>query len=421
MLRRLRQRRAVRCSEHCSVQAANAQAAGRLDRPRKGVVGKSWAMVRSSFSFSSSSPSSSSSSSSSPPFSTANSVAAAAPGSGLVPPEQAAGGAGEERDEGVLLYEGRVSYASGEVQFFWVGEEVRDIGGGGGLTGGLGRVRVDREAAAVYARKRFDVWSRVVYLGKRGEEQAGSGQRQGQGHGHGQGQGQKLVFECAGNEDGEGGGEKASGTSAGGNNMEGTEKEGERGSVADAATAGNDDDDNDNNNTEPDRARRSSSVSSTATVTFTPYATPLDLVEMETRLEGSYTMLHLANRAALAAFLELARPRNRGIDDHHHYQHSVRPEMAARFKEHGLGTPGCASTAELVFEPPAWRPFRWGFLKLVVEVVQSELRGPVDIGDMVVEGDVNAREPGVAGEVDAPAVACQVEEESEEGKGSEEE
>ncbi|KAL2156360.1 hypothetical protein VTH82DRAFT_1105 [Thermothelomyces myriococcoides] len=401
MLRELRKHKAVRCSEHCSAQAANEQAAERLGRPRKGVVGKSWALVRSSFSFSSPSPSLSSTSR----FSTANAVVPAAPVPSLVRQEQPVEGAEEEKDEGVLLYEGRVSYANGEVQFFWVGEEVRDVGGSG-LTSGLGQVRVDREAAASYVRKRFDVWSRVVYLEKRGEEQAESGQKRGQGRG------QKLVFECAGDEGGEGStSEKTKGTSAEENGMDGMEKGGEERSVEDVATSGNDNEHD--NDAEPDCACRSPSVSSTATVTFLPYTTPLDLIETETRLEGSYTTLYLANQAALAAFLELARPRNRGIDDHHHYQHSVRPEMVARFKEHGLGKPGCTSTAELEFEPPAWRPFRWGFLKLVVEVVQSELRGPVDIGDMVVEGDINGRQSDVADKEDIPAVACQVEEESE--------
>ncbi|EAQ91233.1 predicted protein [Chaetomium globosum CBS 148.51] len=45
LIEKIKQSKAIRCSEHFSLQAANSQAAAYQDRPRKGVVGKSWAMV----------------------------------------------------------------------------------------------------------------------------------------------------------------------------------------------------------------------------------------------------------------------------------------------------------------------------------------------------------------------------------------
>ncbi|KAK4114252.1 hypothetical protein N656DRAFT_580025 [Canariomyces notabilis] len=131
---------AVRCSSHLSLQQANAQAAARRERIQKGAVRKSWAMV--------SSPLSSS----------------------------------KEEGTGGLLYEGEVGFEGGEVQFFWVEEEVIDLESvvrldGNGKNKKKG-VRVDVGKVGIYRRWRWDVWSKVVYskwglMGGRGEEEEG--------------------------------------------------------------------------------------------------------------------------------------------------------------------------------------------------------------------------------------------------------
>ncbi|KAK3295700.1 uncharacterized protein B0H64DRAFT_296666, partial [Chaetomium fimeti] len=46
LLQQVKSTKAVRCSQHFSLQAANSQAAAHQDRLQKGVVGKSWSMVR---------------------------------------------------------------------------------------------------------------------------------------------------------------------------------------------------------------------------------------------------------------------------------------------------------------------------------------------------------------------------------------
>jgi hypothetical protein len=459
-----RNNNAVRCSAHLSVRDANAQCAARQERVRKGVVGKSWGMVPCSLS-----------------------------------------AAGAE-----MLYEGSVRFENGGEDVFWVGAEVRDLEGVvGGIGkgkggGGPGQVRVEREMVRVYARKRFDVWSRVFYV---------SGRREGGERG---GKGQRVVFECggewekgevdgvggegvemeiqnggvsgqgeersgdlgvgAGQVDGDGDGE-GNGNGEGDKNTEGEEKAGEEhareGDISgiqpvgpgdgnddgnderddipspepagtrggetnedglsktrpveagedngegngdkdangrageeddisktqpaattttenEAEESGKDSDDDDDNQPRPRTCE-----SSTSTVDFPKHTNPLAL-NTATKLHGTFTTLSLANRAALSTFLELAKPRNGRIEDNHHYIYTVKPEMIDAFDEAGCGEGNCM--VELEWDPPMGPRYRWEFQRLVVEVVVSELKGPVDLGDMVVELE-GGGEDGGGGEV----------------------
>ena len=385
-----RQARAVRCSTHLSLREANAQAAARLERVRGGgVAGKAWGLVPAPSSSSRSSSTSSSSSSSSSSSTTTTTMTTTM----------------------MMMYEGKVVFESGEEQHFWVGEETTDLGGPvraaraarGGSSGD--DVWVDAAAAAVYRRRRFDVWSRVFWgrgcEGRRREK--------------------RVVFECGGDEDedeerkrereGEGAAQERGGGDGvdlpagegsdgdGGDNIQGDNSSSSHGESSKDAPEEDTRSAKDDGDAEDDRARavRESSASSTWTAAFPAHRTPLDLVRVATRLHGTYTTLGRANRAALATFLELARPRNGRIEDHHHYAHEVRPGMTAAFDESGAGDDGCAAPAEIEWDPPAaGGRYRWGFLRLVVEVVESELTGPVDIGDMLVDGPEGGRGDGAA-------------------------
>ncbi|KAK4239618.1 hypothetical protein C8A03DRAFT_14017 [Achaetomium macrosporum] len=132
-------------------------------------------------------------------------------------------------------------------------------------------------------------------------------------------------------------------------------------------------------------------ASSVSTVNFSSHMSPLDLLDIATELHGTYTTLVQANRAALSTFLELAKPKNSRIEDHHHYQYEVKPGMTEAFEEGGYDERNCTTPAVFEWDAPMGGMYRWEFLRLVVEVVESELKGPVDLGDMVAEeGEVNA-------------------------------
>ncbi|SPQ22911.1 e3e7478d-bfad-42c4-aa0f-79cce413870b [Thermothielavioides terrestris] len=300
----VRQTRAIACSTHASAAQANAQAAARLGRLRRGVVGQSWRMVAAAAGHAFLSSSSSSSSS----LGAASSVGAAGAGT-------AAATAGKEAPESapvtepVLLYEGKVVFDGGGVQFFWVAEELRDLEEWAAAAGG-GGVWVDSGRAGVYTRK-----------------------------------------------SGGGGGD-------------------------DDDDDSDDDDEDDGPEPEDPPLRPSPSPSPPA---LTPYKPLLDQLDIQTALHSSYTTLAQANRAALATFLDLARPKNMAMEDHHHYRYFVEPDATARFEAGGFGASTCAEPARIEWDPPA-KKYRWPFVRLVVEVAASELRGPVEIGDMVVEG-----------------------------------
>lgn len=458
-LEQTKKAKAQRCGEHLSLHHANLEAAGLIERVKKGVAGKGWSMQPSVLSSSYDRPA----------------TAAAASGSGL--------------------YEGKITFDNGDVQFAWVTEEERYLGDCGGAGAGRGPseivktggyVRVDKIGVGVYRRKRFDVWSRV-FVGREVRRERG-------------GKGQRVVFECGGDQGGDGEGEHGDerNESEVGEENDGAEKKGadeaegdedmveieggtenpdgngeereitsgdeNRGEEKTGEGIGGDDgmegekadenrtpgEDNNANNTniqplilhsaqqtveetgpqaqekgeaedeeeeeevepkrpepvaatedgneideetsgddsdgENSRSHRASSVSSTTTVTFPPFVSPLDVVDIKLTLHGTYTTISLANRAALATFLELAKPKNSSIEDNHHYQYELKPGITSSFEENGMGERNCTTVAEIPWDPPMGKQHRWEFLRLEVEVIESELKGPVDIGDMVVEG-----------------------------------
>ena len=128
--------KAVRCSDHISKNAANDNAHARYERIRKDVVKKSWEL------------------------------------------------AGESG-----LYDGVLGYSDGDVQHFWVVEEVADLTKISNQWKEAGKsLRLDQERAKVYSRKRYDVWSVVVCPA----DVQGSAKN---------GQEQVLVVDCGGEED----------------------------------------------------------------------------------------------------------------------------------------------------------------------------------------------------------------------------
>ncbi len=88
----------------------------------------------------------------------------------------------------------------------------------------------------------------------------------------------------------------------------------------------------------------------------------------------------------MSAFLELTKPKNRSIEDNNYYLHKVKPESTEQFEETGQGERDCAAMVLIEWEPPMGPRYQWGFMKVEVEVVKSELQGPLDIGDLVVKG-----------------------------------
>jgi hypothetical protein len=130
----------------------------------------------------------------------------------------------------------------------------------------------------------------------------------------------------------------------------------------------------------------------------------VDLVDTVPKLHGTYTTLVHANRAALSTFLALTKPRNRSITDNYYYQDTLEPNVRAQFEEEGWGRSDCTSPIRIPWDTPTDRPHKWGFLRVVVEVVESELMGPVDLGDMVVEGGGGNGSDGKPTEGDDEAV-----------------
>ncbi|KAL2137185.1 hypothetical protein VTI74DRAFT_7732 [Chaetomium olivicolor] len=145
-------------------------------------------------------------------------------------------------------------------------------------------------------------------------------------------------------------------------------------------------DDGEQNTKRIDEFDHPSSPFAPSIIRLPPNTTPLDLFDTAVKLHGTYTTLSQANRAALATFLELAKPNNSALDDNHYYTYQVKPEAIERFEEAGCGNSDCTAPAQIEWDLPKEKRYRWEFLRLVVEVVESELTGPVDVSDMVVEG-----------------------------------
>ncbi|KAM7193627.1 hypothetical protein V8F33_007720 [Rhypophila sp. PSN 637] len=261
--------RKIRCTTHLSKRAANEAAHARHERIRKGVVRKSWSMTG--------------------------------------------------YDKG--LFESIVEYTSdgdggkeANVIHFWVEEETRDLAKISEKWQENGKtLHLDQARASIYARKRYDVWSVMIYPA------AGMG---------GQNQGQMLMVECGGDGD----------------------EDDDRNDVPEG-------EDDDSSKTDGDQTSVASPGSSTQTSQTllgsssfsslasgpshhnshgptSPVINPFTYISTpKLQPHGSYTTPRVANEAALATILDLAKPKNARIEDHHFYKHHLVPELTNQFWE----------------------------------------------------------------------------------------
>lgn len=372
--------KAIRCSDHISKNAANDNAHARYERIHKDVVKKSWVL------------------------------------------------AGETG-----LYDGVLGYSDGDVQHFWVVEEVTDLTKITNQWKEAGKtMRLDQERAKVYSRKRYDVWSVVVYPPDR-QDTAESGKEQ------------VLAVDCGGEGDEDGKTEEAhDGDEDGGEDdeMEETrngEKDGDEDEEMEEAHYDDDSGKEDvggsrspassdtligqePTNTEkqhPEASSETASLNQTSnnpmvstgvntdltsiTTTTTPNKPPTKkdhttkfnpftiISHPKVTLHASHTTASAANKAALAMFLELCKPRNARIEDHHYYKHFIAPEMTEMFDEDYARDP--EGPVRLIWEASD-SGFKWWFLYLEVKVVESELVGVVDLGGFKVRGVVVIRGEG---------------------------
>ncbi|KAL1836151.1 hypothetical protein VTJ49DRAFT_5527 [Mycothermus thermophilus] len=319
------------------------------------------------------------------------------------------------------FYAGRIDYSNGEIHIVWVTEEVRDVGcfmipaaeaakprqagkkGGGSavVASRAKRVKIDKDGARIYTRKRYDVWATVYYGPGRG--------RRRRNYSH-----QVLTFE----EDNNGG--ATAGVDEPGNGRSGeAEDEDERAeavaerdqlmlddaeggtvattpssTVADSPTDASAPSPSTPGTSVPDTSASSTSVPGNSLHRQPPADDDDDLPEWSRKLCGTYTTLPAANQAALKEFLELARPRNAYIDDVTRFRGQICPKAKEDFRADGLGKPGCTRAAHIEMDLEAEDWDRWGFRKVVVEVVASDLQGPVELGDMVVEEEEDGGDEG---------------------------
>ncbi|KAH6636301.1 hypothetical protein F5144DRAFT_546427 [Chaetomium tenue] len=360
LIEKIKQAKAIRCSEHLSLQTANSQAAAYQDRPRKGVVGKSWAMVTAD---------------SSPSLTTTTTTSTTSPPNPNLPQPPREQPQPTPQDP-PLLYTGRVTYLANAMQLFWVATETRDLGGAVmagvaardmGRAGGYSNLRVDRAGVQVYTRR-----SAGEETGDEDGGEAGDGEEAGNGEDSPRGNENEKGVEsdepgAAGTGGSNGGHDNTTESAtilpspstgpepnaqnpAVGTTQKGHQQRNQAEAESDSDTSDDSDDEAENN----------------ATTNLPPPPPPnpptpphpLANLHTTTTLHTTHTTLPSANRAALTTFLRLARPTNRAIEDHHHYRYEVEPDMTARFAEAGLGDEGCTAAAELEWDPPCWW-WRW--------------------------------------------------------------
>ncbi|KAK0621439.1 hypothetical protein B0T17DRAFT_641273 [Bombardia bombarda] len=229
------------------------------------------------------------------------------------------------------LFDSSLEFDSGDVQYYWVIEELTDLSTASDRARAAGgSLCLDAQAASIYTRQRYDVWSMRIYPNsEQVVEQAGK-------------KSQVIVMDCRDEE-------------------EGQEAE------------------------EPLRGGRE--VSEAPTVRFPSHSrNPLDLLSPpENQHHGSFTTLALANEAAQKIFIDLLQPRNSRIEDHHYYKYYAKPQVLEQFAQDAADDDGARTPLDVAWEPRA-DGLQWYFLRLQVKVVVTELKGPVDIGDMVVDG-----------------------------------
>jgi hypothetical protein len=144
-------------------------------------------------------------------------------------------------------------------------------------------------------------------------------------------------------------------------------------------------------------SRRSLSPPSTQVINIpNPWRDQIN-ISYTTGTHGAYLSRRDANREALKTFLSLANPGNARLEDNLTYQRDVRPYFIDRFREtekqeaikdkQGTVPQTEGWLASLEFEPPSGGECRFPYLMLSVWVARTELKGPVDLGDMSVTWD----------------------------------
>ncbi|KAK0753225.1 hypothetical protein B0T18DRAFT_396298 [Schizothecium vesticola] len=124
----------------------------------------------------------------------------------------------------------------------------------------------------------------------------------------------------------------------------------------------------------------------TATTTTTTTTTPqefLDSTESIVDFHGCFSNETDAKKHALATFLDLAKPAPTQPDeDKHYFEYTVVPYYQDTISD--------AIERGVKWDPNIeWEPetkYKWNFFRLTVKVVETELQGPIDPSDLVVEG-----------------------------------
>ncbi|KAK1828451.1 hypothetical protein QBC39DRAFT_333292 [Podospora conica] len=309
---------------------------------------------------------------------------------------------------GARLFEGTVKFEDGKVQYFWVGEGVvalEEAEKGG-------RLVVDRERVEVVRRKRWDVIS-VKYTRKEEDvEEVEDVQdvQEVQKVQEVQEMERVLVIDCGGGgEDVEMGGTD-DGQGEDGDLWGGT---GTPVETADVETVAADPVAVDPAAVDPvtvdpvavDTVANTTTAAAAAAAVVKPTDNQGVLVtDTETQINhhGSFTTLLAAQESALRAFLLIARPEQSQPEEaRHHYKYIVVPE----YKEHVKNYIDKGSVFYIEWDPHM--SFKWSFVRLTVEVFETELTGPLDLSDLIVDGSEGVSSGGVAGSAPAAAAPTQ--------------
>ncbi|KAK4204450.1 hypothetical protein QBC40DRAFT_332534 [Triangularia verruculosa] len=363
---------AIRCSEHSKLAHANQQAMARMNKPKRGVVGRSWKYRP-----------------------------------------------GLEEGQVPGLADARVEYGSKEVEFVWVEIETRDLLAVVNLRGGekAGELRVERKATEVYVKRRYDVWSVVVV--KREDPLAKQVEK-------------RVVFECGGVEDKgvqtdemevevevdaeiEEEAEAAEDIDIM-NEAKGTEELPVE-TVGDSQLTDTtqaemqhptetspkedlpwwhpdyyaDSDDDSGEEDEEDDASLTDALPpyvAPAPVILPQGSNALDLLSITTTYHSSYSRPHLANVQALRVFLSLTEPKNNYMNDNIHYYSVLKPTQEFHFEEAGLENSMTRQLFNVTWRPPGNTPtesYKWEFEEVRVWVKETVLQGPIDLSDYVTQ------------------------------------
>jgi len=260
--------------------------------------------------------------------------------------------------EGDGLFEGQVKFEGGEVQFFWVEEVMRDLSM---VTESRRALRkpallVDPVAAQVYQRSRYDVWSYHIYTAEKDDDDDDEeGKLADEVKNRPGMQSQIAVIDCSGD---------SSDQEDSDDNVEEVEIDDDGGTLRNESTQSDGED---------------------IWALPNPSPNPLDMITPRMANHGSFTTLELANRAALRIFLKLAKPRDdQPEEDNHFYKYYVLPRYTEVAEE--MIANGTHSTRYMEIEwDPDYTKYKWNFLRLVVQVGEVELKGPMDISDMLAD------------------------------------